>query len=354
MPRRIFLHVGAPKSGTTSLQSRLLLNERALRRHGLTYPLGPLRDPEIHYRAALDVTGKDHGLDPRTLRDAWPRLRRAVRRSRGDVVVSHEIFSSASEEQARRVLEDLSGTGDEVHVVVTARDLARELASGWQEMVKFGSTRSFAAYMRRARENRLGFMASFDVPRLLTVWGADLPADRLHVVTAPAAGSPDVLWRRFLDALGVPADVAPREAARVNESIGVAQARLLRRLNRELGDDARRGGAASPLIESVVVPGMGSRPAARITIGPHDHPWVVERTERWTRWLRDRGVRVHGDLDDLVPEPPAPRWVDPDRRMPRQVADAAVATVADLLVELQARPPSRVTRARRALRRLRG
>ncbi|WP_402465185.1 hypothetical protein [Isoptericola aurantiacus] len=356
MPRRIHLHVGAPKSGTTYLQSRLLANQRQLRRHGLTYPLGRLRDPRIHYWGALSVVGKDHGLDPESLRDAWPRLLRACRRAAGDVVLGHEILSSATAEQARRVLDDLHGTGAEVHVVMTARDLSRELTSGWQEMVKFGSVMPFGTYMRRARRGRLEFMRSFDVQGVLTTWGADLPADRLHLVTAPGpGGARGDLWSRFLEAVGAEPGWGPLEATRANESLGVPEVKLLRRLNSRLGDETRRGGTYAPLLETVVVPeGLAPRRSPRITVGPQDHPWVVERSESWMRWARQRGVRIHGDLADLHPaEPPADR-VDPDAPLPGQVTAAAIEAMVALLAETRSRRPAVSERARRAVGRLRG
>ena len=41
--KRVYLHVGAPKTGTTYLQDRLALNATSLRRHGYRYPTGPHR-----------------------------------------------------------------------------------------------------------------------------------------------------------------------------------------------------------------------------------------------------------------------------------------------------------------------
>ena len=59
-PRRILLHIGAPKTGTTYLQDRLDLNSRELARHGVHVPgRGPLVSaPLFHFRAALDLLGQ--------------------------------------------------------------------------------------------------------------------------------------------------------------------------------------------------------------------------------------------------------------------------------------------------------
>lgn len=355
MPRRVHLHVGAPKSGTTYLQSRLHVNRRELSRHGVSYPHGPLGDQRVHYWAALEVTETDHGVDPRRVHGAWSRLLRHVRRASGDVILSHEVLAKASPEQAERVLDDLAATGAEIHLVFTARDLARELSGAWQETLKFGGRRPFARFLASAREGDSAFMEGFDPTRVLDVWAGELPAQRVHVVTAPPAGGPpDLLWHRFLEAIGVDPAWVPHEAVRANESVGIPEAHLLRRINRRLGDQARRGGEYSALVDGIVVGRvLGPRRSERITLGPADHPWVLERSRTWIEWLRERGVVVHGDLEDLLPAPPPEPWTDPDEPVPGKVASAAVEVIEALLEEVHARPPSPLDRARRAAARLR-
>lgn len=354
MPSRVFLHVGVPKSGTTYLQSRLHTNRHELRRHGVHYPHGPLGEPRLHYWAALEVTGTDHGVHPRRVAGSWARLVRQTRRARGDVVLSHEVLARATPEQAARALADLAATGAELHVVLTTRDVARELASGWQEILKFGSRTTLRAFLDRAKAGRSTFLDSFDPTRVLDAWGAGLPASRLHVVTAPPPRGPGDLWLRFLEAVDVDPAWAPREAERANASVGVPEAHVLRGLNRRLGDDVRRGGDLSPIVDGVVVgEALAPRRSAPITIGPDDHPWVTELSEGWVAWLRGRGVTVHGDLDDLLPVPPAEDWKDPDAPRPWDVASAALDTVEVLLAEVRERPLAWRERVRRALARLR-
>ena len=54
--RRVYLHIGAPKTGTTYLQDRLARNTRSLSSHGVTLPTrSPVVSPGLfHFRAALD------------------------------------------------------------------------------------------------------------------------------------------------------------------------------------------------------------------------------------------------------------------------------------------------------------
>ena len=55
--RRVYLHIGAPKTGTTYVQDRLSRNSRMLAQHGVHFPgRAPLTSPGMfHFRAALDL-----------------------------------------------------------------------------------------------------------------------------------------------------------------------------------------------------------------------------------------------------------------------------------------------------------
>ena len=56
-------------------------------------------------------------------------------------------------------LAELASVADEVHVVVTARDLGRVLPSAWQQRVKMGARqpyRRFLATVRRGEEGHVG------------------------------------------------------------------------------------------------------------------------------------------------------------------------------------------------------
>src|SRR5690606_32352737 len=134
----------------------------------------------------------------------------------GRVVLSHEILATAAPDAARRARSLLDER--EVHIVVTARDPARQAVADWQEAIKHGRRIGFRPYIRHAGLGKVPPKrsdASDDTPsyrdfmaqRLLDVienWGGDLPPDRIHIVTVPhAASDPSELWRRFGDLIGI-------------------------------------------------------------------------------------------------------------------------------------------------------
>ena len=68
---------------------------------------------------------------------AWDELAAAVRKAPGTAIISHEILATASRSQVGRALESVGhGTGTEVHVILSVRDLVRQIPAEWQENVK--------------------------------------------------------------------------------------------------------------------------------------------------------------------------------------------------------------------------
>ena len=75
MSRVVYLHIGAPKTGTTYLQDRLRLNAKTLADHDVHFPTrSPLVSPALfQFRAALDLLGQDWGGPPATRRGTGTR-----------------------------------------------------------------------------------------------------------------------------------------------------------------------------------------------------------------------------------------------------------------------------------------
>src|SRR5918997_238517 len=141
----VHLHVGAPKTGTTYLQDRLLANRHSLAERGVSYPVGPAGDM---FDPALDLIDRRWGGHREVVRGGWDGLVARVRQVEGTAVISHEILAGARSDQVERAMRDLDG---EVHVVYSARDIARQVPAEWQESVKHQRRRSFRGVLRQVR-----------------------------------------------------------------------------------------------------------------------------------------------------------------------------------------------------------
>ena len=97
MVRRVFLHIGAPKTGTTALQTRLQRNAATLSEHGVLVPMGEQgsgrRPAGLVLRAALELSGVTLGQRPETLAGEGRRLVEQVTASPYETtIISHEAF----------------------------------------------------------------------------------------------------------------------------------------------------------------------------------------------------------------------------------------------------------------------
>jgi hypothetical protein len=336
MTQRVHLHVGGPKSGTTYLQTVLEHNAARLADAGVLV-VGERHLDRVH--AAMQVREDrrlaELGEDART---AWDRLVRQIADWPGSAaVLSYELFAAATAEQAARALADLASY--DVHVVVTGRDLGRSAVSAWQERLKFGLAVPLEDWVPQP-ETVIGSewgWRTLDPAGVAERWSATLPADHVHVVTVPRPDAgPDELWRRFAEACGLDDVPVDAQVPRSNESIGVVQAELLRRVNQSLAGRVKGSRQRSVWIRDLLAQDiLGAQDREPIGV---PQSCLDEATQVWAQSverIRAASYAVHGDLDDLRP-------TSSDARLPSTVADgelltAALACITDLVVTMRDR-----------------
>ena len=314
MTKRILLHVGTPKTGTSHLQDVLFRNRTRLAEQGIDYPADRF---DAHFLAALDLMALPWGGLETEAIGAWDALAGQVRAARGTVVVSHEILAHASRTQVDRALGSLAGPTSpaEIHLVLSVRDLARQIPAEWQENVKHRSTVSYARFLRQIRDpersSRIGswFWAVQEIPDILDRWGRGLPPERIHLITVPpAGGAPELLWKRFSQVFGLDGLDLDLEAERANPSLGVPETALVRRINRSVNrvlhpHDYR------PLVRELLAHQTLSRRegSPRLSLPPDTQAWAGEVARGLGREVDRRGYDVVGDVDELLVGPPRSR-----------------------------------------------
>jgi hypothetical protein len=337
--RKVFLHVGTPKTGTSYLQHVLFHNRRLLHRHGITYPADRF---DAHFLAALDLMRMPWGgLESQAI-GAWDRLADQVRRAHGDAIISHEILATASRVQIGRALDSLGhGHDTEVHLVLSVRDLVRQIPAEWQENVKHRAALSFGAFLDQIqdprREGRIPtwFWGVQEIPDILDRWGLDLPPEHVHVVTVPpAGGSPELLWKRFVEAFGLDGIDLQLDGERMNPSLGSAETTLIRRINRAANEELEPA-YYRPLVRELLAHQTLSRRTRtpRLALPPDVHPWASGLEDAWIAEILARGYDVIGDLDDLHGAPPVGDYADPDHPDEALVSGAAVDALKALLLD---------------------
>ncbi len=311
--------MGTTKSGTTFLQRVLWAHRDRLVEEGLLLPGSGGPD---HYAAALDVREEPfRSAQPDRVPHAWRRLVEEMAVWPGDALVTHELFAPASCDQAKRAISLLDGS--EVHVVLTVRDLARQVPSEWQEHLKHRSVLTFPEFVHQVRTDPRGpfspngyyFWDQQHLGGLLSRWG-QVPSHRVHVVTVPPPGAgPDLLWARFVSVLGIRADGFDLQAARANLSLRGEQTELIRRLNAALGSRLPLPGPYTGIVKTLLAHRvLAGRPGTAFALQGLDHAYAREQARRIISDVEGHSPHVVGDLEELLPEA-SPRGAP--REMPR-------------------------------------
>ncbi|MET1060339.1 MAG: hypothetical protein ABWX84_12105 [Nocardioides sp.] len=334
MARKVFLHVGLPKTGTTYLQSIVWENKNVLREQGLLLPgFGPRQ----HLWASC-VVREEKRLERRhpDAHLAWEQLTDDARNWTGSALISHEFFAGASEAQVRTALKDLDDA--EVHVVVTAREIVGLVTARWQEWVKNGATGPIDSYPTGEGGNpadEWGWDTN-DLADVLRRWGSALPPEQVHLITLPGRDEPqDELWRRFAGLLEIDPDSCDTTVSRPNESLGIVEVELLRRINpylTEFTSPTDKGvWIRGYLAQEKLVPRGGERfwpSAERVAT-------LRARGDAGLTAIRDAGYDVVGDLESLRTPLVLPHRRHPGSVTESELVEAAAGTIADMLVDVR-------------------
>lgn len=360
--RRLFVHVGLQKTGTSYLQGVMLKNREALAAQGLDL-VPPTKRDSFH----LMLMVRDRyspGRDPASVTGALDRFADQLAAAPGSrALLSQESLAAARPGQVERLL---AACGDrEVHVVLTVRDLARQLPSAWQQELKAGGATPYGRYLAQLRRHEAAGSGGhpwihLDPPQVLARWATPLGPDRVHVVTVPPSGSsPTLLLERFCRVLEVdPSGLAPDEGPG-NTSLGRVQAEVLQRVNAELPEELRRRNTYGDVGKRFfAVPVLGSQERRPIRVPARFRSWCEEVTERQVAAIVEAGYPVEGSLEELRCPPSA---FATEERPPTQgeVAQACVEALASILrgrMEAGAPTPAPATpppgRLRRSVRRV--
>ena len=349
MTRSLIVHMGLPKTGSTSIQMAIRRLTRALRKRGIHTPTAGRSRIGDHNNLAYAATGA------RTFRPAlggWPELRREVRRCTAPrILLSAETFANRWHRGslARLIeLRDAERLAVTVHAYV--RPQWQQIEARYSQVTKTGSQfDDFAAYAARTLDD-----GRLDYNVLLSPW-RDAFGDGLRVHPLEPSRLPHGLVAHFFAELGE-ADLAlasPVRRIRANRRVGarhLAVCRETARLLAHLAPDERGARLARlrpllPLVFGADAPFAGLAPDQAAAVMAH---FAAANA----RLARDYGIDADGVLfRDPLPaggrRPNRPDWGDLGCRE-RWIAGLCVRGAAG--ATLDAPRPSAATAARWLLR----
>lgn len=333
--KRVFVHIGAPKTGTTYLQNVLYKNSEALADAGVLYPYSDLGQS---FRSAHDFCGTrwfGHSAD--RFRGEWDELAQRTHDWPGStVILSSELLAAASPDRIATGLAALAPA--QVHIVFTARDFARQLVSDWQEHIKHKHTVTLEKFVDDLVELGLDapkpfgklFWGMHDAALVLSNWATYVPASRIHVVTAPPPGeTTDALWTRFCATTGLDPSRYDTRTQRTNPSMGVVETELVRRLN--LGVAKLQNSSYDALVRMHLADKVLRGGTPRLSLPPHRLQWAKDRSRVLVDELTAAGYQIHGDLEDLIPRDPVEPYVSPTELTDGDLGPVAIKAATALL-----------------------
>ena len=171
MKKKLYLHIGMGKTGTTALQNFFWENRKSLSKHDICYPKRGMMS-NAHHLLSPHI--------PRFLEDQWnfqsvddwaPKLADS---SENRILLSSELMAWADESKARRFCAQVSAWFD-VHVVVYLRRQDNIIMASYNQQIKAGPQKRRIDLIYRKQVER------FDYPKILAPWADSLEPGKLIV-----------------------------------------------------------------------------------------------------------------------------------------------------------------------------
>lgn len=299
--KRVVLHIGAMKSGTSFIQNVLGQNRAVLEQHDIRFACERWRHQVLAVHDLIDHGGPEQ--PPFEPDGYWRRMVEDIEQWPGTAIVSMEFLAPRQGPKIDIIKEAFAGA--DLQVVLTARDLARSLPAMWTETMQNRGVRTWEEFLEAVHHPDEGakvgqwFWRNQRIPMIAERWSEAVGRDHFTLVTVPPKGAPpSLLWDRFASVAGIPEGLCNLEV-RSNPGIDAASAMVLRALNERLEAEGYERQDYERVVKGVLAKqGMVRRGREAVPLGL-DERWVRRRSNRQVARLRRLDLRVVGDLADL-------------------------------------------------------
>lgn len=317
--RRVYLHIGQGKTGTSTIQQFLVRNRTALASHGYLYPeiSGPARHLELSLYARPDSEMMGTSNWWRVPWDSPAGLRTAIEKELPDQIAESGCETVVFSDEglwrmplpALTTLVEALGPIDELVIVVYLRRQDDHLVSRYKQSVRSGKTHLLSDLLARTAT-----IGAWEYDRTLQDVAATFPSARLVVRAYDSSRFRErSLVDDFLEAIDLAGLDYDKEPLLINASLDAYTTEYLRRRNVTHGRDRRM-----------------DRRLTRLADGPDLRLEEEEHRALWEQ-LRPSNTRLVEeflpDADDIFLAPPRPK----NAITQREVTDDDLARVEERL-----------------------
>lgn len=306
MVKRIFVHPGFHKTGTTGIQTIFTESRSKFKDAGIFYPYAR---GEGHHRPAWALHARIWGWNNRggkkTSISEWNHLVTQVKKAKDAALISSEFFSELTIDEIKKMQADFSKA--EITVIFTWRPLHKLLASSYQQYLKYGIKASYEKWLLGIfKEDEFknytpSFWERHRHGEVISKWVDVFGAQNIKVIVADEK-NPNFLYDSFADVLGVERElVRADENTKRNRSLTFEETSLLLEVNNRFPKERTwadyemyvREGAFSRLANNDY-PGDSS---TKLLTPEWAKIAALAENERAISRMRQLGIEILGDLD---------------------------------------------------------
>ena len=306
--KRLIIHPGFHKSGTTALQESFALNRALLREKGILYPhIGT----KAHHRIAWALTQRPWGWSKRggerTPEKRWNRMADRINGAAEEtVILSSEFFSEIDGEKIRKIRSDIKGR--DIQILFTLRPLAKLLPSSYQQYLKYGITVEYEDWLHAILDNpgeskvSPTFWKRHSHGKVVAKWVDIFGKSNVTLLIVNEA-QPTFLFDEINGLLDLPKGTINAAPSGSNRSLTVEEISLLLEINRQFPKERVwdeyevfiRAGYIRQLTDNVP-----PAPDKARLLTPQ---WAIDKANELGREIQEElsnlGVKIIGDIESL-------------------------------------------------------
>ena len=309
MPKKVFIHVGFHKTGTTAIQESLHSHREELKNLGLIYDTNNRR---ANHRQAWALAGRYWGWKNRGGKKTpileWNKQVKSLKSKKSKSILSSEFFSELNDAQLNRMASDLKNF--HVEVIFTIRPLSKMLASSYQQYLKYGIKASYDEWLhdifQNAPKSKLTptFWKRHRHEVVIARWAKVFGNQNVHLVVVDES-EPDFLFTSFNQILQLPAGTLSEVInSGTNRSLNYSEISLLLAINRAFPKERNwadyeafiREGSIRRLTNQADLAGLSEK-----LLTPQ---WAVDESQKITlksiNEINALGIRIYGDLKEFA------------------------------------------------------